>query len=109
MTQSNDQDWPPAPLIPPGRGVKTTKSNLELRALNVNIRYTSMPLWGYDFVAMLLKNIFKKSGFKILGNWKLDDLLKGPTPRSLTFVGGLVRPGMLAATSSETIDSPHLG
>ena len=82
---------------------------MKSRPLNVNVGCTSASPRGYDFVAMLLKNNFKESGFKILGNWKLYDLLKGQSLRSPTFAGGLMGFGMLAETSSDAVDSSHLG
>ena len=66
------------------------KSDLESKTLISNVLYTSMPSEGYDFIAMLLKNNFEKSGFKILANLTLNDLLKGPSLGSPTFIGGLM-------------------
>ena len=45
--------------------------------------------------AIILKNILRRAVSRYLGIGRLDDLLKGPTPRSLTFVRGLMESGML--------------
>ena len=73
MTKLGDQvSWPHIH----GGGVRNTKWDPKSRALNPCLRHTSMHFWGYHFVAVLLKNNFNKSGFKILRNWTLYDLLK---------------------------------
>lgn len=78
LTQVNDKAWRLDSLIPPSRGVKTVKSHPELGALTAGFRHTFMSPSRYHLAAMLLEYNLNKSGFKLLENWILYRLWKGP-------------------------------
>ena len=69
--------------------IKTMKLDLEL---NASLHDTPMYLSGYDLVSVLPKRNFTKNGYRIFENCPLYDILKEPSLRSTTFVGGFKGP-----------------